>query len=137
VKLDLADDELVITTARVDVLQRYEDQPPASVLAYTLDEIAAEKLRCVMQRMQARDLFDVHELFVERGVDLEQVWPDFELKARHKQKDPARFAESFERRISSWKKVWDDEMETHVPLDVRPGFGHVERKVRRALRAHL
>lgn len=58
VKLDLADDELVIATSRVDVLPRY-DQPAASVVAYTLGEVAAEKLRCVMQRMQARDLFDL------------------------------------------------------------------------------
>lgn len=137
VKLDIADDELVIATARTALLQRYEDQPPASVLAYTLDEVAAEKLRCVMQRMQARDLFDLHELFVERAVDLEQVWPDFEQKARYRQKDPSRFGESFERRVPSWKLAWDSEMEVHVPLAVRPRFGDVERKVRKALRAHL
>lgn len=137
VKLDLADDELVINTEVVPLLQRYDDQPNASVTAYTLDEVAAEKLRCVMQRMQARDLFDLHQLFTERGLLIEEVWPDFEAKARHKGKEPNRFAETFAKRLPSWKRVWDSEMETHVPADVRPEFGSVERRVKRILRPHL
>jgi predicted nucleotidyltransferase component of viral defense system len=135
VKLDIAEDELVINTASTALLTRYEDQPSASVVAYTLEEVAAEKLRCVMQRMQARDLFDLHQLFVERGLRVDEVWPDFEAKARHKGKDPDRFGESFTQRLASWKRVWEGEMETHVPAEVRPKFGAVERTVTRELRA--
>lgn len=137
VKLDLADDELVISTKVVPLLQRYDDQPAASVTAYTLDEVAAEKLRCVMQRMQARDLFDLHQLFTERGLLIDEIWPDFEAKARHKGKEPERFAETFAKRLPSWKKVWDSEMEAHVPADVRPEFASVERRVKRILRSYL
>lgn len=137
IKLDLAEDELVMETDEVALLQRYDDQPSGSVCAYTLAEIAAEKLRCVMQRMQARDLFDLHELFAERRLELDEIWPVFERKAEHKTQDPSRFAESFEKRVPAWKKVWEREMETHVPTDVRPEFKSVERAVRRALRARL
>jgi predicted nucleotidyltransferase component of viral defense system len=137
VKLDLADDELVINAEVVPLLQRYDDQPSASVTAYSLEEVAAEKLRCVMQRMQARDLFDLHQLFIEQGLRVDEIWPDFEAKARHKHKDPDRFGESFARRLPSWKKVWDNEMETHVPADVRPEFASVERRVKKILRPYL
>jgi predicted nucleotidyltransferase component of viral defense system len=137
VKLDLAEDELVINTGEVALLRRYDDQPEGRVHAYTLEEVGAEKLRCVMQRMQARDLFDLHELFVERALDLDEIWPDFERKAEHKTQDPSRFAIAFEKRVPSWKRVWETEMETHVPADARPEFKDVERRVRRALRDRL
>jgi hypothetical protein len=55
-KLDLADDELVENTARRPVFRRYGDQGECDCLAYALEETAAEKLRCVIQRLQCRDL---------------------------------------------------------------------------------
>lgn len=48
-KLDLADDELVESTARLAIISRYPDQEPRGCLVYTLEEVAAEKLRCVIQ----------------------------------------------------------------------------------------
>ena len=52
-KLDLADDELVLNTERQRLLSRWPDLPKdASVHVYTLAEIAGEKLRCVLQRLQ-------------------------------------------------------------------------------------
>ena len=52
-KLDLADDELVLNTERQRLLPRWPDLPEdASVHVYTLLEIAGEKLRCVIQRLQ-------------------------------------------------------------------------------------
>jgi predicted nucleotidyltransferase component of viral defense system len=137
VKLDLAEDELVMETGDVALFQRYDDQRLESVRVYTLAEIAAEKLRCVMQRMQARDLFDLHELFVKRQLALDEIWPAFQHKAAHKALDSSRFPESFEKRVPAWKKVWEREMETHVPASVRPEFKGVERTVRAALRDRL
>jgi predicted nucleotidyltransferase component of viral defense system len=49
-KLDLADDELVEGTTTMGLLGRYPDQPDVKVCVYTLEEVAAEKLRCVMDR---------------------------------------------------------------------------------------
>ena len=59
-KLDIAEDEHVLNTARIGLLERWDDLPPGvQVKAYTLPEIAGEKIRCVMQRLQCRDLFDL------------------------------------------------------------------------------
>lgn len=135
-KLDLARDELVEDTTMQPLIGRYPDQPEVEILVYTLDEIAAEKVRCVIQRLLARDLFDLNELFVTQRLDADAIWPAFERKARHKQIDPARFADSFERRMPHWKVRWDNEMEQHV-IGEPPAFNGVERAVRRAFRAQL
>jgi predicted nucleotidyltransferase component of viral defense system len=52
-KLDIATDELVEETIERALLSRYPDQTDASASVYTLGEIGAEKLRCVIQRLQA------------------------------------------------------------------------------------
>lgn len=135
-KLDLALDELVEETATVPLLPRYRDQPDVEVYVYTLGEVAAEKLRCVIQRLQARDLFDLNELFVVNHLDVEEIWPVFERKAVHKHKDPSRFGEAFERRIPGWKAQWEIEMREHLPGEPSE-FKAVERAVRRALRSRL
>ena len=96
IKLDLADDELVEDTEVQPLIRRYDDLPEAAILTYTLAETSAEKLRCVIQRTQCRDLFDMHRLFFVEGIDPLETWPVFERKARHRSKDPDRFGERFD-----------------------------------------
>ncbi len=61
IKVDLADDELVLDTGLSSVIKRYSDQPDdrPELSTYTLLEITAEKLRCVIQRQQCRDISDL------------------------------------------------------------------------------
>jgi predicted nucleotidyltransferase component of viral defense system len=132
VKLDLALDELVEETAVLPIRRRYEDQKDGLCCVYALEEIAAEKLRCVMQRVQCRDLY---ELLVVNEVDAEATWPLFERKARHRDRDPTRFAESFADRIPRWQQRWDGEMIEYTAAP--PGFDRVLRAVRRELRFAL
>jgi hypothetical protein len=42
------------------------------------------------------------------------VWPAFERKARHRNIDPARFAERFEKRIGEWRARRDAERAEHL-----------------------
>lgn len=135
-KLDIATDELVEDTAVRRLLPRYPDQVEAEIAVYTLEEIAAEKLRCVIQRPQARDLFDLNELFVVNKIPPQQVWLSFEAKARHKGIDPAQFGERFEKRVPDWRTRWDSEIAEHLAGEPDQ-FGSVERAVRRALRPLL
>jgi len=135
-KLDVATDEIVEETTTLPLLARYPDQQDVQVSVYTLGEIAAEKLRCVIQRLQARDLFDLNELFVVNALDVEEIWPVFERKARHKSIDPTRFSKMFEQRMPQWKSRWESEMSEHLSGEPEP-FKAVERHVRRALRSKL
>ena len=62
-KLDIAVDEIVLNVDTVSLLPRWPDLPETGVRVYPLVEIAGEKLRCIMQRMQCRDLYDLWLLF--------------------------------------------------------------------------
>lgn len=137
VKLDLASDELVIDTTRRPLVHRYSDQPDpsADVLVYSLQEVAAEKLRCVIQRLQCRDLFDLHRLFVEEALDVDTAWESFERKAWHRGLDPTGFAARLEQRLPHYERRWEDELLTHLGLV--PQFEQLVRGLRRALRAKL
>lgn len=133
-KLDLDQDELVFSAERRSLLQRYGDAGPSAGLpTYSLEEIAAEKLRCVMQRLQCRDFYDLHQLFEGRHVDRSDAWEMFEAKARHKNIDPGGFFKRFEARIPHYEDRWVDEMSDHV-LGELPQFKTALRQLRRHIR---
>jgi predicted nucleotidyltransferase component of viral defense system len=134
IKLDLADDELVFDTERRGLLPRWSDLPRGTAVhVYTLLEIAGEKLRCVLQRLQCRDLFDLHLLFEEAAVEPAEAASVFRLKARHRGFDPKSFAERYGERIGQYRKRWERELGEHLPGDL-PHFNDVERRVARHLR---
>ncbi len=135
VKLDLAPDELVEDTAILPIRRRYEDQEDGRCRVYTLEEITAEKLRCVMQRLQCRDLYDLYELLVVNKVDAETVWPLFQRKARHRDREPDRFGESSADRAPRWEERWGRELIEYTASP--PEFDGVLRSVRRELRFAL
>ena len=136
-KLDLATDELVLEAQTSPLLLLYGDQtaPPPRIRTYTLREVAAEKLRCVIQRTLCRDPFDLHPLLVQEGVDVDASWTLFEEKARHKGIDPARFPERLDAREPEYRRRWQREMEEHV--GETPHFEETMRELRRALRGKL
>jgi len=137
IKLDLADDELVLESVQTTVIPRYSDQSEtqSALPTYTLEETAAEKLRCVIQRLLCRDISDLHRLFVRERIDVEVVWPMFEEKARARDVDSARFAERLSAREPHYRRRWEEELS-----DLEPGiapFDQVLRELRRTLRNHL
>ncbi|MCH8059613.1 MAG: nucleotidyl transferase AbiEii/AbiGii toxin family protein [Proteobacteria bacterium] len=134
-KLDIADDELILETEMQALLPRWPDLPENTyVLVYSLQEIAGEKLRCVIQRLQCRDLYDLYLLFGDEGVDVEYVAGVFSQKAAHRGIDPTCFAERYRARLIEYRQRWDAELEIHIPGAV-PHFDEVERQVSRYLRS--
>lgn len=134
IKLDLADDEMVFNTEYRGLIPRWPDLPKdLSVRVYTLLEVAGEKLRCVLQRLQCRDLFDLHLLFEEAGIEPAEAANVFRPKARHRGLDPDSFADRYRKRIKEYQKRWETELGEHVPGDL-PHFNEVERRIARHLR---
>jgi predicted nucleotidyltransferase component of viral defense system len=134
IKLDISTDELILDRdARRSLLRRYEDQPETQpIRTYGLPEVAAEKLRCVMQRLQCRDLYDIWFLLGEAGLDAAEIRHHFEKKAEHRGLDPDIFAQRFERRIELYEQRWEDELVSYMtPV---PDIDRVVREVRRNLR---
>ncbi|MEA2023250.1 MAG: nucleotidyl transferase AbiEii/AbiGii toxin family protein [Actinomycetota bacterium] len=134
IKLDISTDELILDGDESRrLLHRYEDQPETHpIRTYGLPEATAEKLRCVMQRLQCRDLYDIWYLLGEAGVDATDIRRGFERKAEHRGLEPAFFAQRFEQRIESYEQRWEDELVAYMtPV---PDIDRVVREVRRNLR---
>ncbi len=133
-KLDIAVDELVLNVDKMSLLPRWPDLPETDGFrVYSLAEIAGEKLRCIMQRMQCRDLYDLWLLFEHAGVDPLDASEVFYPKAKHRSLDPARFGTSYRARLEQYRHRWAIELEIHVAGEV-PHFRQVERAVSRCLR---
>ena len=98
-KLDCADDELVLEVDAVTALRRWLDLPEIrAVRGYSLAEMAGEKPRCAMQRMQCRNLFDLWRLFTDAGVDPRDATGIFLRKTHHRHWDAGRFAARYHAR---------------------------------------
>ena len=133
-KLDIAVDELVVSADTVGLLPRWPDLPTTyGCQVYPLAEIAGEKLRCIMQRMQCRDLYDLWLLFDDAGVDPLDASEIFRPKAEHRGLDPAGFGTSYQGRLEQYRHRWATELEAHVGGEI-PHFELVERAVSRCLR---
>lgn len=138
-KLDISDSELVESHSRIALRPRWPDLPEASAIdGYTPGEVAAEKVRCVAERLQCRDLYDMHELFDGGHADPLAAWHLYLRKAandegRGRQRTPPRewFA-TFERRIDAYRDRWGRELGDYLPGDVPP-FADIERRSRRCL----
>lgn len=66
IKIDLTLDEPLILNAAIrDVVHHYSDKPESGikVAAYSYEEIFAEKIRALIQRLRPRDLYDVIHLY--------------------------------------------------------------------------
>jgi len=66
IKLDLTDDEiLVLEPVMREVHHPYSDRPDDEihVLCYSFEEVFAEKIRALVERLRPRDLYDVVDLF--------------------------------------------------------------------------
>jgi predicted nucleotidyltransferase component of viral defense system len=133
IKLDVTADEHVETVEQKRICEVWPDFPePTPLDVYSIDEIGAEKLRCVIQRVQCRDLYDLYRLAEDMNVSYAEVRPLFAEKARAKRLDPGTFADRFEDRVGRYRPRWEDEIGSFV-ADV-PHFDAVERSVRRHLR---
>lgn len=76
IKLDLADDELVICQPTLrNVHHPYSDMPTddLKILTYSVEEIFAEKLRAFVERMRPRDLYDIIHLYNDKRWHLKKA----------------------------------------------------------------
>lgn len=138
-KLDISDTELVETHRRVALHARWPDMlTDATIEGYTLDEVGAEKLRCIAERVQCRDLYDLHELLGGGHIEPLEAWRLYLRKAahdlaHHKQRTPPReWADVYLRRLGTYKRQWDGELQDYIPGEI-PAFGTIERRIKRYL----
>ena len=110
----------------------YSDMESHQLQCYSLEEILVEKLRSIMQRMQARDFYDIWYLLKVHGFDLSFYVNEFKNKCKNKGLNPSDFFNKLEQRLPQYKARWQRSMSEQIK-DL-PNFEQVERETMRHLR---
>jgi len=110
----------------------YTDTDEFKLLCYPLEEVLIEKMRSVMQRMQARDFYDIWYLMEKHGLNIDFYMNEFKNKCAAKGLNSSLFPAKLSERIPQYKGRWQVSMNDQIK-DL-PGFEQVEREVQRNLK---
>lgn len=110
----------------------YSDIENYQLLCYRLEEVLVEKMRSVMQRMQARDFYDIWYLLEQHQMEVEYYLEEFSNKCMAKNLHSTDFPKKLAERISSYKGRWQNSLIEQIQQ--LPNFEKVEREVNRKLR---
>ncbi|MGM0647485.1 MAG: nucleotidyl transferase AbiEii/AbiGii toxin family protein [Bacteroidota bacterium] len=115
-----------------DVFLSYSDMQEHRLLCYSLEETLIEKMRSIMQRMQARDFYDVWYLLEIHGMDVDFYSKEFRLKCESKGIEASHFFAKLEQRLPQYRGRWQKSMQEQIH-DL-PQFDQVERELQRHFR---
>lgn len=133
VKIDISKNEqLVFQPVMKDVFIGYTDLEEHKLLCYPLEEVLVEKMRSVMQRMQARDFYDIWYLLEEHRMDADFYLNEFKIKCESKDLNPANFHKKLADRLPQYKGRWQGSMSEQIQN--LPDYEQVEREVMRHLK---
>ncbi|MCF6270582.1 MAG: nucleotidyl transferase AbiEii/AbiGii toxin family protein [Melioribacteraceae bacterium] len=133
VKVDISRSEkLQFIPIDKDVFIIYTDQEKHKLLCYSLEEILVEKIRSVMQRMQARDFYDIWYLTEVNGLETDFYLNEFIAKCKSKELNPSAFFTKLEQRLPQYKARWQKSMKDQI--NDLPEFEQVERETMKHLR---
>jgi len=133
VKIDISRSEiLVFDPIMKNAFIGYSDQEEHQLLCYSLEEVLVEKLRSVMQRMQARDFYDIWYLLEIHDMDVDFYINEFKTKCESKKVNPADFYKKLEQRLPQYKGRWQKSMNDQI--QELPDFETVSREVMRHLK---
>jgi len=110
----------------------YSDMEDHQILCYPLEEVLVEKMRSVMQRMQARDFYDIWYLLEVHEMDFSFYLNEFNNKCMSKGLNPGDFPVKLAERLPQYKGRWKSSMSEQIQ-DL-PDFEQVEREVQRHLK---
>lgn len=133
VKVDISRSELLeYAPMSKPAIIEFSDLHSHQLLCYSLEELLIEKMRSVMQRMQARDFYDIWYLLEIHGMDTDTLLDKFKKKCIDKGLNPADFHKKLEERIPQYKGRWESSLAEQIK-DLT-SFEKVERETMRHLR---
>ena len=133
VKVDISrSEQLVFEPVMNDVIIGFTDLEEHQLLCYPLEEVLVEKMRSVMQRMQARDFYDIWYLLEEHEMDADYYISEFEAKCKSKDLQHTDFPKKLDERLPQYKGRWKSSMSEQIK-DL-PDFDQVEREVKKHLK---
>ncbi len=95
-----------------------EEEGEVTILSYSLEEIVIEKMAALMGRTIPRDLYDFEYLTNTEGIELQDVFIEFQLKAEHKGHDPKEFVPKVTAKEKIFEKAWTENL-SHQIKDLR------------------
>jgi predicted nucleotidyltransferase component of viral defense system len=133
VKVDISrSEQLVFEPSMNDVFISYSDLEEHKLLCYPLEEVLVEKMRSVMQRMQARDFYDIWYLLEVHGMDATFYISEFETKCKSKDLKHTDFQKKLDERLPQYNGRWKSSMSEQIK-DL-PNFDQIEKEVQRHLK---
>lgn len=133
VKVDISKSEILEFKPIIkDAIINYSDLEAYQLLSYPLEELLVEKLRCVMQRMQPRDYYDIWYLLEIEGMTIDFYEDEFIKKCKSKDVDPNEFHSKLKQRIPQYKARWKNSMSNQIK-DL-PDFDDAQREVHRHMK---
>jgi uncharacterized protein len=133
VKVDISrSEQLVFAPVMKDVFIVYTDLEAHQLLCYPLEEILVEKMRSVMQRMQARDFYDIWFLLEQQEMDADIYLREFEAKCKSKDILHTDFPKKLTERLPQYKGRWQSSLSEQIK-DL-PDFDQVEREVKKHIK---
>jgi len=107
VDLDISGrNDLILKPEIREVVPAYDDIRPFSVPVMKKEEIAAEKVRAIMKRVKARDLYDLAFL-IKKGVGIDMGLVDKKMEYYGEQFDESRFRKG----IAGLESLWEPELQ--------------------------
>jgi len=131
-KVDITRGEnLLYPTDSMSVFNTYSDlkeEAKIIIKAYSLEEVLIEKLTALMGRTIPRDLYDFHYLTEEFKMQLEDVYIEFMIKAKHKGHTPKGFLDKVSRKENIFLRDWEDSLAKQMKKGELSDFKQVWRK---------
>jgi len=133
VKVDISRSEhLVFEPIMKSVFTAYTDIPEHQVLCYPLEEVLVEKMRSVLQRMQARDFYDIWYLLEQHRMEINFYVNEFKVKCKSKGLLATDFPKKLIERLPQYKGRWKSSLAEQIKE--LPDFDKAEREVQRHLK---
>jgi len=133
VKVDISrSEQMVFEPVLENVFTDYSDLEEHKLLCYPLEEMLIEKMRSVMQRMQARDFYDIWYLLEIQEMDIDFFVNEFRTKCESKDLQAADFPKKLTERLPQYKGRWQSSLKEQIK-DL-PNFEQVEREVQRHIK---
>lgn len=133
VKVDISrNEQLVFPPAEQVTINNYSDLEAHHLFCYSLEEVLVEKLRSVMQRMQARDLYDIWYLTEEHGLEVDFHYSEFCKKCMLKELNPNDLSKKIAERLPQYKARWKSSMSDQIRN--LPDFEKVAREVQKHIK---
>ena len=130
VKVDISrSEQLVFAPVMKSAFIGYSDLEEHQLLCYPLEEVLVEKLRSVMQRMQARDYYDIWYLLEQHGMGIDFYNTEFIIKCNSKNLNAVDFHKKLKERTAQYKARWKSSLQDQIKN--LPDFEQVEREIQR------